>query len=51
MTKWVKHLSVVSGVHDSNSTPKDFSKMNDVVNSQLAKSQKRDTAVKTFPKF
>ena len=40
LAKWVRHLSVVSRVYGSNPTPKDFSKMNNVVNSQLPKSQK-----------
>ena len=41
---------MVARVHGSNPTPKDFSIMNDVVNSQLAKYQERDTAV-DFPKI
>ena len=51
LAKWVRHLFVVSRVHGSNPTPKDFSKMNNVVNSQLTRSQKRATAVKAFPRF
>ena len=50
MAKWVRHLPVVSR-DGSNPTPKDFSKMIHVVNSQLAKAQKRGTAVKTSPGF
>ena len=39
MAKWVRHLHVVSTLYGSNPTPKDFSKIHNAVNSQLAKSQ------------
>ena len=50
LAKWVGHL-FWHIVHGSNPVPKYVSKVNDDVNSQLAKSQKRDTAVKSSPRF